>query len=72
MARTLDGIMLEKDNIFKSFVLSILFFGIQTMAACFIVMDTIAAWIVNVIMIIGIYYWYDYSLKIYNRFNVTH
>jgi hypothetical protein len=70
MVRAVEGMVKEKDTIFIAFFVSVAVFQLAALACCFVVMTNKAAWTCSVIFIIGLYYWYFYCLRIYNRFKV--
>jgi hypothetical protein len=72
MVRAVEGMVKEKDSIFLAFFLSVVLFQLASLACCFVVMNHNAAWTAMVIFIIGLWYWYKYCLRIYNRFKVMH
>lgn len=61
----------EKDAIFVAFFVSIILFQVGTVAASFLVMSSSAAWTSMVLCLGGLYVWYVYCLRIYNRFKVS-
>ncbi len=71
MVRAVDGMTKEKDAIFLSFLITIVFFQVATVGCGFIVMDVEAAWAACCIVLIGGFYWYKYCLRIFNRFKVS-
>lgn len=70
MVRAVDGMIKEKDAIFVAFFVSILLFQVSTVSASFLVMSSSAAWTSMVLCLGGLYIWYVYCLRIYNRFKV--
>jgi hypothetical protein len=71
MVRAVEGMNKEKDAIFVAFFLSIILFQVGTVAAAFLVMSAAAAWTSMVLCLGGLYIWYVYCLRIYNRFKVS-
>jgi hypothetical protein len=70
MVRAVEGMVKEKDSIFLAFFVSIILFQVGTVAASFLVMSSNCAWTCMVLCIGGLYIWYVYCLRIYNRFKV--
>lgn len=70
MVRAVEGMVKEKDSIFLAFFLSVVLFQLASLACCFVVMSHNAAWTAMVIFIVGLWYWYKYCLRIYNRFKL--
>ena len=70
MVRAVEGMIKEKDAIFAIFFISIILFQVSTVAASFLVMSSSAAWTSMVLCLGGLYIWYVYCLRIYNRFKV--
>jgi hypothetical protein len=70
MVRAVEGMVQEKDSIFLAFFLSVVLFQSASLACCFVVMNHNAAWTSVAIFLIGLWYWYKYCLRIYNRFKV--
>lgn len=68
MVIAVDGMIDEQYGIVFSFVLAILTFAFATIAYFWIVETTIMASFSTGIMVIGMYYWYFYSVRIINRF----
>lgn len=70
MVRAVEGMIKEKDAIFVAFFVSIIVFQISTVSASFLVMSSSAAWTSMVLCLGGLYIWYVYCLRIYNRFKL--
>jgi hypothetical protein len=70
MVRAVEGMNKEKDAIFVAFFISVILFQVGTVAAAFLVMSSSAAWTSMVLCLGGLYVWYIYCLRIYNRFKV--
>jgi hypothetical protein len=71
MVRAVEGMVKEKDQIFLAFFLSVVLFQVASLACCFVVMNHNAAWTSAAIFLAGLWYWYKYCLRIYNRFKVS-
>jgi hypothetical protein len=71
MVRAVEGMVKEKDHIFLAFFLSVIMFQVASLACCFVVMNHNAAWTSAAIFLAGLWYWYKYCLRIYNRFKVS-
>lgn len=70
MVRAVDGMIKEKDAIFVSLIATIVGFQLMSLAAGWMVMYQNAAIVCSIINILGMYYWYTYCLRIYNRFKI--
>lgn len=70
MVRAIDGMIAEQDQIFLCFVLSLVFFTINTISWNWILMTDEAAAISSIAIIIASGGWYTYCLRIYNRFKM--
>ena len=70
MVRAIDGMIAEQDQIFLCFVLSLVFFTINTIAWNWILMSDEAATVSSISIIIASGGWYTYCLRIYNRFKM--
>lgn len=70
MVRAVEGMVKEKDSVFLAFFLSVVLFQSASLACSFVVMNHNAAWASTGIYLIGLWYWYKYCLRIYNRFKV--
>ncbi len=68
MVRAVDGMVQETNQILIAYVASIFFFAFSTIGVYFIMMEPDAAIICACITGVGIYVWYHYVLRIYNRF----
>lgn len=68
MVRAVKGMNKEKYAIFVSFLISIIFFQILTLATSWIKMRQPAAIACTGILLVGGMLWYKYCLRIYNRF----
>lgn len=71
MVRAVEGMNKEKDAIFVAFFVSVILFQVGTVGASFLVMSSAAAWTSMVLCLGGLYIWYVYCLRIYNRFKVS-
>ena len=68
MVRAVKGMMAEKGAIFASFTISLIAFQVMTLAVTWIVMKTYASAVCTGALVIGGGFWYQYCLRIYNRF----
>ena len=71
MVFAVDGMIQEQYGIVLTFILTIVFFGLSTIAYFWVVETTIIASVSTVIMTTGFCYWYYYSTRIINRFKLT-
>ncbi len=68
MIRAVEGMVQETNQILIAYVASIFFFAFSTIGVYFIMMEHDAAVICACITGVGIYIWYHFVLRIYNRF----
>ena len=71
MVRTIEGMRRERNAIFFSFYLSIAFFSLMTISCCWVLMKFRSASISTALLLVGCYFWYNYLIRIYNRFYFT-
>lgn len=69
MVRAIEGMVVEQQHVFVSFVLTIFFFGFQAIGMYWLMMDQKSAIASSVATLVGMAYWYRYSLRVYNRFS---
>eukprot|EP01039_Chlorochromonas_danica_P004073 gene4072-4454_t len=69
MIVAVEGMVIEQRQILWSFVITVLSFGLQCIGMYWIMMDQTNAIICTVITFIAMFYWYHYSLRLYNRFS---
>ena len=70
MVRAVDGMVSEQDQIFLSFILSLVFFTINTVVAFWFFMSNTIAWVCAALTFVFSAYWYKCCLRIYNRFKM--
>ncbi len=68
MVRAVNGMVDETNQILIAYVLTILFFTLSTVGVYWIMFPADAAIVSSVITLAGLYMWYHYVLRIYNRF----
>ena len=73
MVRAVDGMLIEQDHIFRSFVVSLFSFALLTVFTFWIVAgdSTDIASTCTAILVIAMGIWYHYCLRIYNRFRIS-
>lgn len=69
MVKAVDGMVSEQEHVLFYFVVTIVFFAFQSIGMYWVMMDSTSAIVSTVITFIAMYYWYHYTLRIYNRFN---
>jgi hypothetical protein len=69
MVRAVEGMVEEQENIVQTFIIAVFSFGFQCIGMYFIMMDWVSATVTSVITLLGIILWYNYSLRLYNRFS---
>jgi Ca2+/Na+ antiporter len=71
MIRAITGMVEEQHQILASFLLTIVFFIVMCISMFFLVMDHTMAWTSSVTMLLCLYITYSYTLRIYNRFQIS-
>lgn len=71
MVKAVDGMLEERAHILLSYVLTIVFFTMSTIATFYIVMTDTVANICFGLVLFSSFIWYHYCLRIYNRFKVS-
>lgn len=71
MVRTIEGMRSERNAIFFSFYLCVAFFSLMTISCCWVLMKFRSASISTGLLLVGCYFWYNYLIRIYNRFYFT-
>lgn len=69
MVQAVEGMVIEQHQVLLSFIITTIFFGFNCIGMYWIMMDQKSAIAASVITLIGMYLWYHYCLRIYNRFN---
>eukprot|EP01031_Cornospumella_fuschlensis_P040604 gene40604-49506_t len=69
MVRAIEGMVVEQQNILTSFTISIFAYGLNNISMYWQMMDNYNAIICMIISVIGMVFWYRYSLRLYNRFS---
>lgn len=69
MVRAVEGMIVEQKAIVLGFIFTIFMFGLQCIGMYWIMMDQTCAIIASIITFIAIFFWYQYALRLYNRFN---
>lgn len=69
--KALDGMVKEQENMVFSFSLMLFFLAWSLVGTYGIFMNFITAVICSVITLIGMYHWYLYALRLYNRFKFS-
>eukprot|EP01031_Cornospumella_fuschlensis_P046760 gene46760-57263_t len=69
MVLAIDGMVIEQQNILRSFTISIFAFGVNCFSMFWIMMDSENAIACTILTIIGMILWYRYALRLYNRFS---
>jgi hypothetical protein len=69
MVRAVEGMLVEQQNILWSFLIAVFSFGLQCVGMYWIMMDQTSAIVSSVFTFIGIFFWYHYALRLYNRFS---
>lgn len=69
MVRAVEGMVVEQQQVLYSFIITIVAFAFQAIGMYWIMMDSTSAIASTIITGIGMYGWYHYTLRIYNRFN---
>ena len=70
MVRAVDGLIAEKEQIYASFVLTIISFQGTAFCISWIVMSNTAASVCSAVFIISSYIWYKYCTRIHIRFRI--
>lgn len=68
MVRAVDGMVIEQLQVVSAFVITIISFTMSTVGTYWIMMDSLGAILSSIITLIGMGFWYHYTLRIYNRF----
>ena len=68
MIQAVNGMVLEQHQVLISFVLMIFLFALQLIGMYWIMMDQISAIASTIVTLGGMYIWYHFCLRIYNRF----
>jgi hypothetical protein len=68
MMTAVEGMVYEQEQVVGCFIFTVVFFTISTVATFFIMVPIEAAIVCTILMLFGIYAWYHYVLRIYNRF----
>lgn len=71
MAIAVEGMVAEQEQVVTSFILSIIFFALNMISCAYIVITVGQATVLSVFLVIYAYFWYAYTLRIYNRFKFT-
>lgn len=69
MVRAVEGMVEEQENIVHAFIVAVFSFGFQCIGMYFIMMDWVSATVSSIITMVGIILWYNYALRLYNRFS---
>jgi hypothetical protein len=69
MVRAVEGMVAEQQQIFYSFILTMFFFGLQAIGMYWVMMDSTSSIVCTILTVIAMFYWYQYSLRVYNRFS---
>ena len=68
MIQAVNGMVIEQKQVVNAFVMMMVMFAFQMVGIYWIMMDSISAIINTIITLLGMYVWYSYCLRIYNRF----
>lgn len=68
MVQAINGMVHEQKQVLFSFILMMFVFALQLIGMYWIMMDQISAIVSSLITVGGMYIWYHYCLRIYNRF----
>jgi hypothetical protein len=68
MVRAVKGMVEETNQIVQAYVLTIFFFSLSTIGVYWIMMPKEPAIVCTIITFLGLYMWYHFVLRIYNRF----
>lgn len=71
MVLAVEGMVIEQKQVLFSFILTTAAFGINCIGMYWIMMDQTSAITSSLITLIGMYFWYHYCLRIYNRFKFS-
>eukprot|EP01036_Dinobryon_divergens_P031373 gene31373-40759_t len=68
MIQAVNGMVIEQKQVVNGFIMMMIMFALQMIGLYWIMMDSISAIINTIITLLGMYVWYSYCLRIYNRF----
>jgi hypothetical protein len=68
MIQAVNGMVIEQKQVVNGFIMMMIMFALQMIGLYWIMMDSISAIINTIITLMGMYVWYSYCLRIYNRF----
>lgn len=68
MIQAVNGMVIEQKQVVNAFVMMMVMFAFQMVGLYWIMMDSTSAIINTIITLLGMYVWYSYCLRIYNRF----
>ena len=68
MIQAVNGMVIEQKQVVNGFILMMIMFALQMIGLYWIMMDSASAIVNTIITLLGMYVWYSYCLRIYNRF----
>jgi hypothetical protein len=71
MVQAVEGMVIEQKQVLFSFIVTTAAFGVNCIGMYWIMMDQASAITSSVITLVGMYFWYHYCLRIYNRFKFS-
>jgi len=69
MVKAVEGMIVEQKAVVVGFIFTIFMFGLQCIGMYWIMMDQTCAIIATIITSVAIFCWYQYALRLYNRFS---
>lgn len=71
MVQAVEGMVIEQKQVLFSFIVTTAAFGINVIGMYWVMMDQKSAIASSLITLVGMYFWYHYCLRIYNRFKFS-